>query len=378
MARHASSPPSLIQQLYQSPYRFDFYQAVRIIEYAANCAQNGAGGVSAPLSLKAPPSREFLQFNTQQTLAFSASDITAVEKIENDENNNPAHSPSTQPAQWRMTVTFMGLTGTQGVMPFYLSEAMISQLKLKNTGLRDFLEIFNHRAVTLYYKAWSKYQFGPSYEAHKIRHHTEKDAITDSLLSLIGHGLPSLQYRQPFDDESLIPLSGILSRDTCSATGLASMIRELFDLDVEIKQFTGAYSELTDDIVSKLGMQNNRLGENTFLGSKCHHCAGKFTVAITPRNNDEHDALAPGSPLVRALMAFVRNAAGPEMEFDLEVMHTDYKIPCTQLRDTDTYQPTLGWNTLLGQATDADDSHLLSVRMSSEILPPDDTLPLAS
>lgn len=365
---------SLTEQLVDEPFRFNFYQAVRAIEYAANCQNHGNNAVSAPLSLKAPPSREFLRFTTQPKLSFSPADINTIKQASIAENSPLPNQPPSQ-LQWLMEVTFMGLGGSQGVMPFYFSEAILKQLKLKNTGLRDFFDIFNHRAITMFYKAWSKYQIGSSYETHKVRGQQEKDDITHALLSLIGLGQSTLQYRQPYGDESLIPLSGLLSRDTCTASGLAGMIKHLFDLSVEIKQFTGSYSELTDDIVTKLGSQNNALGYTTFLGSKCHHSAGKFTVAITPRNAEEHAALAPGAPLIRSLMSFIRTAAGPELEFDIEVTQTDEQIPCAQLLMSDTYQPTLGWNTLLG---DSQSPATLSVRMSSEILPPDDTLPLAS
>ncbi len=362
---------SLTEQLTQEPYRFNFYQAVRAIEYAANCKSHGRQAVNAPLSLKAPPSREFLRFNAKTKLAFNSSDIESIEQVafEKEEDANASS------LQWLMEVTFMGLTGSQGVMPFYLSEAVLKQLKLKNEGLRDFLDIFNHRAITMYYKAWSKYQLGSSYESHKIREQDEKDDITHALLSLVGLGQSTLQYRQPYDDESLLPLSGFLSRDTCTASGLTNMISHMFQLDVNIKQFTGTYSELTDDIVTKIGKQNHALGQSTFLGSQCHHSAGKFTVVITPRDTDEYDSLAPGSPLVRSMMSFIRHAAGPELEFDLEIIHTDDQIPSVQLITSPEYTPTLGWNTILGNNEEAG---LLSVRLSSEILPPDDTLPLAS
>ena len=362
---------SVIEQLLNEPYRFDFFQAVRTIEYAANSSLNESDAVSAPLSLQAPPSREFLRFKARQQLSFTPSEITEVTHKEITTGN--AQTPK---VQWQMEIAFMGLTGSEGVMRYYLSEAVLKQLKLKNNGLRDFLEIFNHRAITLYYKAWAKYQMAANFETQKLHSQEEKDPITQILLSLIGLGLPSLQYRQPYSDESLISLAGFLSRGTCTANGLERMLRSRFKLDVAIKQFTGAFSELTDDIVTKIGTQNNALGQNTFLGSRCHHSAGKFTVAIKPRNTMEYEALAPGSPLIRSLMSFVRQAAGPELIFDLEVARTYAQTPSTQLRTTATYAPTLGWNTLLGSSSNNTD--LLLVRMSSDLLPPDDTLPLAS
>ncbi|HEY7773108.1 MAG TPA: type VI secretion system baseplate subunit TssG [Marinagarivorans sp.] len=362
---------SVIEQLTREPYRFNFYQAVRTIEFAAIRAREADNTVSAPLSLQAPPSQEFLRFNTRQQLSFAAADITKVFQGDNSEAGQ-----KTPESQWQMTVAFMGLTGAQGVLPYHMTEAILRELKNKNTGLHDFLEIFNHRAVTMMYRAWAKYQIPANFETHKIRRRRGNDSATHALLSLMGLGLPSLQYRQPYSDESLIPLSGFLSRGTCTASGLASMIKTRFGLCAEIKQFTGAYSELTPDIMTRLGMQNNALGQSTFLGSRCYSCTGKFTVAIKPNNHEEFDSLAPGTPLVRSLISFIQQAAGPELIFDVDVSLAGERITNTRLHETPEYAPTLGWNTVLGTANQALSS--LSVRMSSEITPPDDTLPMAS
>ena len=361
---------SVISQLEKEPYRFNFYQAVRVLEYAAMRSRKDGQTASAPLSLQAPPSQEFLHFETRQSLSFTPAEVTHVFR-EAVESKQHAHTQ-----QWHMTVAFMGLTGNQGVLPYHLSEAILREIRKKNTSLKEFFEIFNHRAISMMYRAWAKYQLPASFETHKLRNQRGNDSATNVLMSLMGLGLPSLQYRQPYSDESLIPISGFLSRGTCSAAGLASMIKARFGLEAKIHQFSGTISELTPDVMSRLGMQNNALGKNTFLGASCYHYAGKFTVAITPKSIEEFDQLSPGSPLVRSLMAFVTQAVGSELVFDIDVSLQSERVTQTQLTHNREYEPTLGWNTVLGTASQSLSS--MSVRMSSDIAPPDDTLPLAS
>jgi type VI secretion system protein ImpH len=376
---------SIIDQLIAEPYRFTFFQAVRMVEFAAIAAHKAGSSVSAPLLLPAPPLQEFLRFKTRQQLSFTPADVTRVtygdqrrDPGKPSDNNLDNHMLSDVSGlkQWQMTIAFMGLTGAQGVLPYPMTETLLREIKNKNTGLYDFFEIFNHRAITMMYKAWAKYQRPISFESHKIRATRGNDSITHGLLSLMGLGLPSLQFRQPYSDESLIPLSGFLARGTCTASGLASMIAARFGLMAEIKQFTGTYSELTPDIMTRLGGQNSQLGTTTFLGSRCYHCTGKFTVAITPKNHAEFDLLAPGTPLVRSLIVFIRQAVGSELIFDVDVALSGERVSAVRLLKTKSYAPTLGWNTVLGKANQSLSS--LSVRMSSEISPPDDTLPLAS
>ncbi len=141
---------NLIDQLQSEPQRFDFFQAVRLLETAATLYPDSDEVVAdGRLAGLARPDQESVHFTARTSLAFNGSDVTKVSQKRihsHDSEENPA-------LQWQMEVAMMGLSGSQGVMPFYLSEVVIAELRQKNRALKDYLDLFNHRTISMFYEA---------------------------------------------------------------------------------------------------------------------------------------------------------------------------------------------------------------------------------
>src|SRR5207302_6900125 len=134
-----------------------------------------------------------------------------------------------------VVINFMGLTGPSGVLPLYYTEMLLERLRQKDPVLRDFLDIFNHRMISLFYQAWEKYRFTIAYERGEL------DRFSHHLLDLIGLGTGGLQNRQDVTDDSLIYYSGLLGLNTRSAAALEQILIDYFDAPVHIEQFVGAW-----------------------------------------------------------------------------------------------------------------------------------------
>ena len=63
-----------------------------------------------------------------------------------------------------MTVNFMGLTGPvrRAAVLLYAS-SFWNGLRAKDPTLLNFLDIFNHRMISFFYRAWEKYRFPVTY-----------------------------------------------------------------------------------------------------------------------------------------------------------------------------------------------------------------------
>ena len=146
-------------KLRENPCRFEFFQAVRLIERLFPDR--------APVGRFVSPDKEVMRFNAQAPFhsppaRFSRSSGTAT-------------CPS-------LVVNFMGLTGPMGVLPLYYTELLVERVRNKDFVMVKFFDIFNHRMISLFYQAWEKYRFTIAYERG------ERDKFSHHLMDLIGIG----------------------------------------------------------------------------------------------------------------------------------------------------------------------------------------------
>src|SRR5580698_11543089 len=162
----------IAEKLRREPFSFDFFQAVRLLERFFP-ERTSVGKFTHP-------ENEVARFGVHPSLAFPASQIQSMDW------------PEQKPA--KMTVNFMGLTGPQGVLPNPYTTLLIERLRASDSSPRDFLDIFNHRIISLFYRAWRKYRFDVACEQG------ERDLFSRHLLSLLGLGTDGLRDRQAVSD----------------------------------------------------------------------------------------------------------------------------------------------------------------------------------
>src|SRR5262249_53540855 len=155
----------------------------------------------------------------------------------------------------QMTVAFLGLIGPSGVLPRHYTELLMRQEK-EDKGpeagaLRAWIDLFNHRLIALFYRAWTKYRFFIQYERDQWTD-TDPDSFSRCLFSLVGLGLPALRKRltvvvkpaQPeprppnlaaIDDLALLHYSGLFSHRPRSAVGLRTILQDYFGLPIQIR-----------------------------------------------------------------------------------------------------------------------------------------------
>lgn len=368
----------VVDNLEGAPYEYEFFQAVRLLEMAAlrnelQLSKDGVGG-------SAPPSREFIRFKAQTSLSYVSADVLRLVQPENSvENDDAAEAPHEN--RWEMEVGFTGLVGSQGVLPYYLTETLQRELKEKNSALKDFLDVFHHRHISLLYRAWQKYQMPANYEMARLRRDNSPDLFSQAVASVAGLGTSEMRYRMPLPDDALLGMAGLLGRQQCSAAALTHMIRGYFGLEVAIEQFQGQWDALPEDVLTRLPCEespqgvNNRLGVDSIVGTHCFQAQNKFRVVIEPMSYEEHMAMAPGGPKLEALKAFIQLSAGVEMDFEISATLYTEQIAPVQLSPHAATQPLLGWNSHM--AAEHTDGTPVIISLSADQTSPEEALPMA-
>lgn len=335
---------TVVQDLTENPQVYSFFQAVRLLERSSTLAEKNRKKSARPVARFTPPGTEAIRFHSKQTLAFPTSEINSIKQ--------QVHKSGNQ--QWHMNVNFMGLTGAMSVLPYHYTEMILQRLKLKDESMGKFFDLFNHRTISLFYQAASKYRLPIEYERKKLHppEREERDHHSQVFLSLIGLGTRGLSNRLYTKDESLIYYSGLFSQQVRTAAGLKQILQHHFNIPVEIKEFVGQWQELIDDVRTRLPSreipkgQNNRLGRNVMLGKQGWFAQGKIRIILGPLNKDQLHTFAPGTRALKALDELIRIYIGMEHDYDfiIRVKRKDIPEKIQLGKGADT---VMGWNTWL-------------------------------
>jgi type VI secretion system protein ImpH len=336
--------------------RFRFFQAVRVLALSAAKAGSKA---AIPATLR---------FGSPLSLAFQASEIAAVEARSAKaraprEDETAAQSAVTPPATTQndvleMTVGFMGMTGPAGVLPVAYTELLIDRRnQFRDSTGHQFLDLFTHRAVSLFYQAWRKHRFYLPYEAGNA------DGFSRNLLDIVGVGLSNLQQRLEatgggIPDRFLTHYAGLLSQKPVSAANIAALVRGYFAVDAELEQFVGQWMHLPPHEQSALDGRPCCLGQNTFVGERLWDRQTKVRIKLGPLSRAQFSQFMPGQPGLAALRELIQFCVGFTLDCDVALILKREEIPAPVLEDTPTAPPRLGYNLWLNSlpvSQDADD-----------------------
>lgn len=342
---------SPLRRLLQGASGFDFFQAVRVLErsHAAQAgkgadAGDGGNGIASrgAVGRDESPHNEAVRFRSMVSLSFPLTEVVELKPGVVPAGAAPVASKRRRPLE--MVISFMGLMGPAGAMPRHYTSLMIDRVRNKDYALRDFCDLFNHRLVSLFYRAWEKYRLAAAYERVRLEGERARDAatgavkedgITTALYALIGMGTLGLRERLAFPDEVLVHYAGAFAHCPRNAASLEQVISDYFNLKVRIRQFQGQWLYLSEEARSRLptglGKPAGRLGVDTVLGEKVWDVQAKFRVRLGPLTYDEFRRFIPGGDGLKSLGQLVRMYVGPEYDFDVQpVLHKDH-IPSSKL-----------------------------------------------
>jgi type VI secretion system protein ImpH len=314
---------SLDKKLLNEPYLFEFFQAVRVLEKMYP-KQKAVGA-------DALPNEEVVRFRSRVALNFPPSEIHEIKETKDE---------ATETDRLEMMINFMGMIGVSGVLPVHYTELAMDRIRHRDTALWAFLDIFTHRSVSMFYRAWAKYRFPIGYERGN-------DDFTSYLFDLIGLGSKGLRGRMSLEDESLLPYGGLISQRPHSVNALSNILGDYFAAPATILQFFGQWLPLGAGDITKLGTKNSGLGTSAIIGTQVWDQQSKFRIKLGPLTFRKFQAFLPNGSGHKALKSIVRFLVGLEFDFDVQLVLAAKQVPGTILTTRAIRKPMLGWTSWL-------------------------------
>lgn len=302
--------------------------------------------------------QEFLRFRANPSLSFPPAQIRDLFLAATPRG---VGAPPAPPAVLTMVVNFMGLFGPQGALPQYYTE-LIAQSRPPQTTvpagdgprhvtldpvpLRDFLDIFNHRFISLFYRAWEKYQFALAFERHGVREPGDQ-GLPGYVRSLVGVGSGSLN-----DDAGLRDLvlfyGGLLSARPRSVVALEGILEDHFGIPIQVRQFQGQWFRLEAENRTRLrdGCRNE-LGVSAGLWERYWDPQVRFRLRLGPLTWTQFRSFLPDGKAHAPLLTLTRFVAGEDFTFDVQLVLRRQEVPACRLGSRAT---RLGWSTWLRTA----------------------------
>jgi type VI secretion system protein ImpH len=268
-----------------------------------------------------------VRFRTRVSLEFPASQIHELRETDH--------------GQTEMVVAFFGMTGPLGLLPHPYTELLLERTRRQDTALWAFLDLFNHRFISLFYRAWEKYRFPVAYER------SGRDPFTEYLFDVIGMGTKGLTGRMSILDQRLLLYAGLIAQRPHSAAAIESILRHHFGVPVRIRQYFPQWLAVDEEFRTRLGAANSVLGENLICGDRIRNAQSKFRVRLGPMSLRAYLAFLPGGHSFSEVSDLTRFLTGMELDFDVQLVLAAAEVPECRLSAAAPTPPLLGWTTWL-------------------------------
>jgi type VI secretion system protein ImpH len=305
--------------LAETPYRYDFYQTLRRLECIYDTKPRW-GEARRPVD-------EPVRFAQNPDLAFAPAPLASFEP------GNGGRPP-------RLAVRLFGLFGPNGPLPIHVTE--YARERLQHAGdptLSRFLDLFHHRFIALFYRAWAQAQ------PHVNRDRPKDDRFAIYIGSFLGVSVPAFRGRDTVADLAKFFHVGALIRHTRNAEGLSGILQHFFQVPVRVQEFVGHWMRLAERERTCLAQEGTRLGSGAVLGARVWDRQHKFRIHMGPLTLAAYESFLPGGARLRQLVDWVRFYRGLELDWDVRLWLEENDVPSLRLGRG----CRLGWTTWLGR-----------------------------
>ncbi len=362
MRLDAESRAFLREHVHAEGRRFRFFQAVRLLD-----------------RLILPPVRpgemgrladEPIRFRSFVSFTHPTREVEEVQR---------GHTFGSE-AEATIVATFFGVVGPlgAGTLPAPYAELLLERLREgRDSRLLDFFDLFNHRLLGQFYRAWSQRRAYVVFEQGRARRAKRRlegasgpdrvdarDWVTRAMRSVVGLGDELDTSGGAFGEDALLRFAGVLGLRARPGQALEALLEEYFGIRAELQPLRGRWCRIEPEDVTILRSSAPAiLGETTVLGEMAWDPAGAFRLRLGPLDFRTFQSFLPGGSAAAALRSITRYFCGLEQAAEVQLVLRRDQVPSFSLTSDDPSaldsaapRPLLGWSTWLGAEGRSDDS----------------------
>lgn len=321
MSEYPDNPPqwlTLLSQVQTEPWRFSYLNLMRRFD---SCA-------TVPVGYAQRPTQEFFRLGQTPSLIFAPREIASVS--------------ATKEGHFKLDLFSLGIWGANGPVPLHFTEIALNRKEShKDPTLTNFIDMFHHRWLTQFYRAWRSAQ-----SAGGGLDRVDDERFSFYVASLIGHDMNDISGR-------VLPGHARLSgsphriREARNPEGLTSTLSRYFCVPFSLQEFVLHWIAIAPEERTQLGIPGPAavIGEGALIGHYIPDCQGKFCLTIGPLTLEDYCHFLPNGRNISKMIEWVREFTGYEYVWEVELLLKPNIAPPARIG---AYEK-LGWTTWLGQ-----------------------------
>lgn len=306
----------LLDDLEREPWSHDFFALMRRIESLTPQMPR--------LGRAQRPTQEPLRLGQVAELDFAPAAIASFTR--------------TGPTKGRLGVRFFGMLGSHGPLPLHLTEYIRERRhQHSDPTLERFLDIFHHRMLSLFYRAWAQAQ--PPVQLDR----PADDRYAAWLGATFGLG-PGTDQRDSIPDAAKRFFAGHIGSRSRHPEALTKVLRQYFGIPVALQSHVAHWMPVHIEDRSRLGFAANRierrgqgfglgaqLGRSANAGSKVYDRQFKFRVALGPMSLQTYQSFLPGGRAWIELRDWIKLLSGGDQLWDVQLGLREAEVPAPRL-----------------------------------------------
>lgn len=224
----------------------------------------------------------------------------------------------------RLDQRILGLFGPNGALPIHLTEyAYERQHHAADPTLVRFANVFHHRMLLLFYRAWAMQQ--PTVSADRPGF----DRIGNYLAAIGGFGMPLLRNRDAVDDVIKLSHASVFGRQIRDAESLSVLLNSYFNLPIAVEEWIGHWIAVPGSQRTRLSKPNGfaTLGRDAVIGARVWDAQSRFRVVVGPVGLSDYLRFLPGGGSQIQLRDIVRLYVGTDLSWEMKLKLRKEEVP---------------------------------------------------